>query len=212
MKTRTVTITAYAFSELSDKAKERAIEDYRNAVGYAWADDALASIKALAAHFGGKVKDYEIDWWSAARSHMTFDMPDADNVGNDNLPDSIQRSIGHSDATDDDVKAAYEKWLEAKIATLGDFNPITLKGHGSCVLTGYSADEDAIDGLRQAWHKGERDLDKLMQAAFDSWMEAAEADYEAQYEEATFAEHCDANEYEFDEDGKLGSTSVKLSA
>jgi hypothetical protein len=43
-------------------------------------------------------------------------------------------------------------------------------------LTGYCADENAIDGFRKAWHAGERDLEKLMDAAFDSWLADAQAD------------------------------------
>lgn len=96
-----------------------------------------------------------------------------------------------------------ESDIADRLAKLGTFDPITLRGHGKCLLTGYCGDENAIDGFRKAWLGGERDLNKLMQAAFREWLEDGQADCEAQYEDENFSEHCEANEYEFTEEGKL---------
>lgn len=46
---RTITKNIYTFDELSDEAKERAIENYRAlGIPFAWHDEAIASIKAIA--------------------------------------------------------------------------------------------------------------------------------------------------------------------
>ena len=57
---RTATVNLYQFAELSDEAKERAREWWRDGLDYPWWRDAEASIKAFCDHFGVKIKDYSI--------------------------------------------------------------------------------------------------------------------------------------------------------
>lgn len=169
---RSKQITVYKFDELSDDAKGRAKEAYARDEGYAWAAEALDSLKALAKHFGGRLTDYSIDYFSCGQSSAEFDMPE--------------------------LSARETKLLLGK---LGTYNKRTGRGDGECKLTGYCADENAIDGFRLAWRAGERDLNELMQAAFDSWLKAAQADCDWQYSDEAFAEHCEANGYEFYDNG-----------
>jgi hypothetical protein len=173
---RKIEVAVFQFSELSDTAKERAKSDHMTHCGYSWGDEAMDSIKALAKHFGGKMAKWSIDWGNSTYSSATFEMPD--------------------DWTEDEIKPLLDE--------LGSFDPETLKGLGDCKLTGYCMDESAIDGFRIAYLKdGERNLEKLMDAAFDSWLEDAHADFEYQYSDEAFAENCEANGYEFYEDGEL---------
>lgn len=175
---RTATIQILKFSELSANAKQRAKDDYANNHGYSWEDEALDSMKKLAEHFGGTVRNnYSIDWFGTTRSWMYFDMPD------DMEPEEIRRRLDQ----------------------LGTYDAETLKGHGDCALTGVCHDEDAIDGFRIAFLRGKTDpdLNKLMEAAFDSWLKACHADAADQYTDDTFGEHCEANDYEFYENGKF---------
>jgi hypothetical protein len=174
MRTRNFTQTIYRFSELSDKAKQRAKDDYANAEGYAWQAEQMDSLKALAAHFGGELADWSIDFFGASHSSAKFAMPEMS-----------------------------AKEIKELLGQLGTYNKRTDKGHGDCKLTGFCGDEDAIDGFRIAWRNGERDLSTLMDAAFDSWLKAAQTDCEYQYSDEAFAEHCEANDYEFHEDGRF---------
>jgi hypothetical protein len=196
-------IDIYTFGELSDKAREQAKQDYAAMFGFHAAEEYLLSLHKLAQHFDGELKKYEFDWFDTSYSSATFEMKDAWSIGQDNLPDHIHRAIGISDATDDDINEAYEQWLKDKLLALGNCDPVTLRGLGDCKLTGYCADEDAIDGFRIAYVAGERDLNKLMQAAFRSWLKAAHNDCEGFYNSDYFGEHCDANGYEFYESGDM---------
>jgi hypothetical protein len=171
---RTKTINVYKFSELSEQAKERAKQNYASHVGYSWSQEAMDSLVALANHFDGKLSNWQIDWFNSSYSSAKFEMPELS-----------------------------EKEIRAKLKELGSYNKRTGKGHGDCVLTGYCADENAIDGFRLAFRKGERDMNELMQAAFDSWLKAAQADCEDFYSDEQFADHCEANNYEFYENGKI---------
>jgi hypothetical protein len=171
---RTIETRIVKFAELSDKAKQRAMDDYAAVFGYSWADEALNSLKALAAHFGGKMTQFNVDWFDSSYSSAKFEMPDEMDEGE----------------------------IKAKLDALGSYNAETLRGLGDCILTGFCADEDAIDGFRQAWGKGERDIGKLMEAGFRSWLKAAQADCQDFYTAERFEEHADANEYEYYEDGR----------
>ncbi len=174
-KKRHTVQTLYRFDELSETAKEHAKQREAEAIGYNWGDDAIESMKELAKHFGGKMRRWEIDWFASSYSSAEFEMPD-----------------------DWDFKR-----IETELMELGEYNPQTLRGNGDCKLTGMCADEDAIDGFRAAFISGELDLGQLMQAGFDTWLKACQADCEAQYSDEVFSENCEANDYWFDESGEL---------
>lgn len=172
----TRTITVYKFEELSETAKDNAVYNSQANDSWHWDSDWLNSLKALAAHFYGRLEDYEIDWSGGFRpSYAKFDMPD--------------------EMDEEDIKA--------NLDNLGDYNPETLEGFGECRLTGYCGDESAIDGVRKAFHEGERNLDALMQSGFDTWLKAVQSDYNDFYDHDNFADHCETNNYRFDVNGNL---------
>jgi hypothetical protein len=170
-----ITLTIYTFSELSNKAKD-VVRQRQMEGGYFAADDTLASLKAMAEHFGTKVENYSIDFFGGSYSYATFTIVNE-------LPD--------------------ESDIARLLAELGTFDAKTLKGHGECKLTGYCADEDAIDGFRQAWRAGERNLEKLLQAGFKTWLKAAQADCASQFEDEQLSENCDANDMMFYANGNV---------
>ena len=57
---RTQTINIYTFDELSDMAKEKARDWYRDSMEYFWWNESLDSIKAFADTFRVSIKDYSI--------------------------------------------------------------------------------------------------------------------------------------------------------
>lgn len=170
----TRTITVYQFHELGERAKDLARDEMASAFGYAHSAEAIKSITKLAERFNAKITRYEVDWFDCSYSSMTFDVSELE-------PETIAEIVEQ----------------------LGAFNPETLKGLGDCVLTGWCSDESAIDGLRIAYHAGERDVEKLLQAAFRSWLSDCQADCKAEYDDEQFGEMCDANDYWFTADGKL---------
>lgn len=62
--------TQYRWNELTERAKEHAIITYWSE--YDWADDALASLKAFAEHFGSRLADWSIDWSGSSHSDCAF--------------------------------------------------------------------------------------------------------------------------------------------
>lgn len=184
----TKTINVYKFSELSDKAKQRAIYDDQSNGDWPREGEYMDSLKKLAEHFGGKLVDWSIDYSnSTSPSSADFEM-------------GAQEDSGLS-------KTAWEKYLREKLNALGSYNKKTLRGDGDCKLTGTCYDENAIDGFRTAFiREGERDLNALMQAAFQTWIKALWADYAYDYDggpEGGYAETADANDWRYTEDGRF---------
>jgi hypothetical protein len=172
---RSVEKTVYRFDELDEDAKRKCKEDHASVWGYSWGDDAFESLKALAAHFGGKLTNWEIDYFSCSHSSCEFRMPEMT-----------------------------KKEIAAKLKELGSYNRRTLRGNGDCKLTGVCFGEDAIDGFRIAFRReGITDLGELMDCAFDSWLKSVQADCEYQYSDEAFSETCEANSWEFNEDGSF---------
>lgn len=171
---RDVIIKVYKFSELSEKAKERAKQDYEIDCGYNWGDEAMDSIKALVKHFDGSITDWQVYWDRSSHSYMRFDMPEMTKT-------EIRR----------------------RLKELGSYNKRTGRGNGDCKLTGFCMDEACIDGFRLAFRKGETDLEELMEAAFDTWLKECQDDYESQFSDEVFGDACDANGWEFYENGSM---------
>lgn len=58
---QTIELTVYNYDELSDKAREKAISDWRMHQEYFWCDESKKSIMAFCEHFGVNLKKWEID-------------------------------------------------------------------------------------------------------------------------------------------------------
>lgn len=172
-------IKVYKFDELSDQAKEHAIDKY-NQGEYFWGDDAMASLKAFLNHFNCNLKDWSIDFLEPYRNNIKIAYPDPE-----------------------EDEALYEDEILDLLNQLGSYDPETLRGNGDCKLTGYCMDESLIDGFRKAWFGGERDLKELIEAGISQWEIDVRVDAEYQYSEEGFKDLCEANDYEFTEDGEM---------
>ncbi len=186
MRIMTTETKVYKFQELTAKQKEDAKQKWAEHDDFPQGQEALESLKKLAAHFSARLIDYEVDYTASSYSSAKFSTDETyyeDENGNE-----IDR----------------EKWLTARVNALGDYNKRTLRGNGDCVLTGVCYDEDAIDGLRIAFIKDkERGLNTLLQAGFKTWLKSIQEEYAYQYTDEAFAEMCDSNDYEFTDKGEL---------
>lgn len=86
------TINTYSFDELSDAAKDRALQDYRShGFEYAWQDENHDSLNAFCDLFGVKVTDWSIGTW------------------------------GHSYIKTDAENSHFRGWNKAKVNDIPDF-------------------------------------------------------------------------------------------
>jgi hypothetical protein len=173
---RTIEKNIYKFSELSEEAKEKAISKYMENESYFWGDEAIRSLEEFINHFCGKLNDYGIYWLEPYRNNIRFE-------------------LSEGKFTDGELRQVIE--------SMGSYDPKTLKGNGDCKFTGYIMDEALTDGARKAYFNGERDIRELIEAGIKEWQRATQADAEYQYSSAHFTELCEANGYEFYENGTL---------
>jgi hypothetical protein len=178
MRTQIIEKNIYRFDELTDEQKEKALEKWSDGETYFWGDDAIKSLEGFINHFNCKLSNYSIDWFEGYRNEIKIDIPDYMN----------EISV---------------KELKEYIKSMGSYNKKTLQGLGDCKFTGYCADEDACDGARKSFFSGVRDLREILMAGFNSWYKACNQDAKYQFSIEGFAEHCEANGYEFDENGNI---------
>ena len=171
-----IEILLYSFSELSQEAKEYALNKWNENNDYHFGDEALESLKKFAEHFNAELRDWSIDYLEGYRSHVKFVLPEPEPT---------------------------EKELKEMIKSMGSYNKKTLRGLGDCKFTGVCFDENCADGAREAFVKGERNLLELLFAGYGEWHRAVTGDVEYQMSEEAFAETCEANEYTFEENGKM---------
>ena len=128
MRQETITLDVYSFNELSDKAKEKARDDYRMHSDYPWHDENRNSIETFCKYFGVKLTD-----WSVGADIYNF-RTDAENNNfrghklreftRDHMPtgycldyplwstfyDSFKRTGDAKEAFDDALRAAFMDW------------------------------------------------------------------------------------------------------
>jgi hypothetical protein len=69
---RTTTKQVFTFDELSDDAKEKARDWYREGAEFPWCEEYKASINAFIDHFGATLKDWNIGPWSPLEYRVEF--------------------------------------------------------------------------------------------------------------------------------------------
>lgn len=196
---RTIEITAYQFSELSETAKEAAHNEHLSK-GYPndWSSENLGSWKKFLDIF--PVKSYGNSW---ANIEFTGE-ESVENLKGQRLATYIWNNYkrdlfkgkyystgGHYDET-------------GKYHYKFRYSKIQLQGQ-NCVMTGYCMDDSILDPIYKFLAKPNKDVDfmDLMNQCANAWSKAMDDDDEWQNSIEHFAEECEANEYEFDEHGKM---------
>lgn len=187
-----ITVNICTFNELSDEAKEVALQWWRNSNyenGYAWDSENRDTAEAFC-----KMFDVTLDRNNRPHVHATDEIRDLtgirlmsylwNNYGNVLYkPKYIYNSkLGISDNT----KSRYSK----------------CQFDNSCVLTGYCMDDYILQPVYNAMHKPYPGIfEDLISECVQAYETAVENDHAYQDSLEYCAETCEANEYEFTEDG-----------
>ena len=178
-------IKCYQFNELSDEAKEKAIENFTYDMEYFGSDEALESIKQGLSHFDASLHDYSIDWLNANGSHFKISM----NEDIELL--SFVRLWKYINQNYHNYYCKYDKKIKPLLS-------------GNCPFTGVFLDEEFLDEIREFMNKPDhRTFKDLLYNAVQNVLQEAERDFEHQQSEEYLLEHFNANEYEFDEYGNM---------
>jgi hypothetical protein len=70
---KTIEINAYEYSELSDKAKLKALIDYQSDCEYSWSREAIDSLDKFMTAVGVEMTDYQLEWLCPSRSNVRYE-------------------------------------------------------------------------------------------------------------------------------------------
>lgn len=184
---RQETRTSYRIGELSEEAREKAVEHYRNnGAEWHWHDEARDTLEAFCNMVGVKVLEYDIE-----RADV--------------------RIAGHDDVEIKGLTGArlmsylYNRYY----STLYKPEYVNVKRRKSCVntcdcpLTGYCMDYDILKPLLDAM-SGRRYRDTywdIVNDCLQSWAIAARKDYEYSLSDEYIIDHLQTNEAEYDING-----------
>jgi len=206
---KTVEIGVYQFNELSESAKEKAREWYRESTyenGFAWAEEAYDSIRKFCEIFG-----------IAYHSSFFSNYSEA-NVSFSNIDDTILELSGkrllaylwnnHSDLLIQRKTVHFcrmpdgSKRFNCVGMNSGKYVSKCQWEQSSCPITGVCFDENLLAPMKKAVKEGySGTLEDLLSDCIDSWVKLAEEDCEWQLSDEYVDEQIEANSYEFTEDG-----------
>lgn len=184
---KTITLNLYNYSELSDSAKQNALNNYCNDGEFIAGDDYLATLKKALEFFNGSLDDYSIDWMEPYRSNYKFSLDkNAENLQGVRLFKYIENNFST-------YRNPYTNKIEPTFA-------------GNCPFTGCSSDEDFLDPIRVFMKKPDNTtFEDLIKDCIESLLSAACKDAEYEQSEENFIEMCEANEYTFEKDGTINN-------
>ena len=227
---RTAEVKIYSFDELSDEAKERAHANWLNeGHEHFWAGEARDTIKAFESEFGVTIRNwrydssgygYDIDFGGISDEVLELSGNRARawiwNNHGDMLIEPTMHYYEIKDGKRYNVVGPHSRKYRSKVF----FDRVY---DGTCPLTGVCFDCDALDPIayfafgvewsekdrkrvassRRLSHDNATTIEDLIRECVDSLFQSLQNDCEAQETMEYFADHCAANNYEFDEDGEL---------
>jgi hypothetical protein len=196
MQTHTITITTYSFDELSDDAKQRAIEQWRtNTTEIDWAEENKDTLNAFCGIFPIDVTDWEYGYRNIINCRMTTEYDEIDNLTGIRLLKYLSNNY-------------WDKIYKGKYYSTGHPNYKSRRSNcqfeSICPLTGYCMDESILEPIH-TFMKQPNDrttLKQLLYECLQSWIQACAKDYEWQQSDKYITDTIQANDYEFTEDGK----------
>ena len=184
---RTQTINIYKFNELNEKAKQKAIENYRETITeFCWGDDYIASMERGCEHFGVKLKDYSIDFLDCSPSsyRIVFYDGEVEELNGEELAQHLR----------DNYLTYHCKYDKKQKGLL----------EGNCPFTGVCGDEDFLDPVKKFLKKPDNTTFlELIENCLDSCIEAGQRDFQGMLSDDSIVEEIEANDVEFLESGEI---------
>jgi hypothetical protein len=206
MRQQTQTITLYKYDELDYSAQQKALAEF-GSHEYLHDEENEDTLKAFAQVFPVKIKDWSYDQW---RGNVSFEFTGDTEI--EDLKGIRLMTYLYNNYFRYLFKGKYYSlWSKTEKSP---HNPQygKLKSRHSkvtfnndCVFTGYCMDHDTLEPIYKFLKQPDKHTTfyELMNDCLQSWAKAASNDMESYYSEENFKATCEANEWEFLEDGTL---------
>lgn len=188
------TINVYSITELSQDARDYAIEKYKEKnTEIFWQDETIESLKGLFENCNGiKLKDYSLGEYNS-NIDVEFSQDEVENISGkrafawieNNLLSNIRIPYKH------DKRKEYLKYGEG-------YKSGQIK---SCPFTGYCADENFLDCLMESIKSG-MNLKKSFESLASEYQKIINNEIEYQNSDDYIIEHMLANDYQFLNNGQ----------
>jgi len=202
---RTIQLEVFTFDELSDKAKEKARQWWRDTTsefGYAHADEAITSLKDFIDEFGGVLIDYEIS--SHASVKINFD-----SFGQGKIELSGKRLLAYLWNHHRNILYTRKPYGKYQQRANGEWEYDRYSKcqlvQNDCPFTGVTTDEDLLDPMRKYMETPDMGLtlEELLTQCLSSWATAVGKQCEYEDSDEGVDEAIIGNEYEFTSNGLL---------
>lgn len=192
---RTIEIPVYYFDQLSDSAKEKARDWWRQmeASDPAWAGERRDTLDAFCKEFPVEVRDWSYDYCNYQMRKLWTAGEAAAEMKGKRLYGLICAEYGPRLLWKRKVYEKNGKKRTSKIIMVDT----------SCPMTGYCLDEDMLDPLRDYLKAPDMDLtyQELLDQCLDAWGQGCVDDVRYGNEDEQVDENIRCNEYEFDAGG-----------
>ena len=195
MRQETVTRNIYQYDELSDDARERARNWYRDglAADYPWASENRESLEAFCDRFPIKAEDWEYDAWSSSITPSFYGDDTLRELSGYKLANYLTSALCRVWFTEPKRYTKNGKTRRSKI----------LRQDTCCPFTGYYMDEVLLQPLRDFIKKPDsRTYEELLGDCLDEWVKACQTDCAWLNSDENVEDSIRANEYEFLENGE----------
>lgn len=223
---RTVEVTLYQLSELSEKAQERAYNKWlQHGDNYGWHDENRESLEAFAKLFPINVsnwsygdRDYGVSFSFTDYHHYDIDAVAA--LSGVRLATWLWNNLNEDIYTPKYYKSfvrhenyPHHRNLSRSVTKAGDnagkirltYKSRLFRVGGQAALTGVMSDEYLLDPIYKfiARPDASVDMEDLLTDCFGEWVKYCNQDVEYAHSMEAFKESAEANEYEFDENGEM---------
>lgn len=203
---KTINVNVYKFSELSEKAKEKAMDNYRKYFEYFLGDENKATLDAfLKIFYFVKVTDYE---YGLDRNNIDYKITIDDEIRDlqglrlykwlwNNFQNLIYKGKYYS------TQGYYDK--ENKYHYKSNYSKVIKEN--SCILTGYCMDDHILSPIyefldyKNDKKHNEMTIDDLISDCLHSWLFACRDDVEYRYSDECIMEELENDGECFDENG-----------
>jgi hypothetical protein len=184
----------YKFQELSEDAKKRAIEKYRESNDdIFWQSEIFDSFKAIFEHSNIKIRDYSLGLCS--RSIVKFDIEDqiGDLSGVRALA-WLENNLLYK------LRISRSEYLKKRKAYLSYGSEYRIGKIKPCPFTGVCYDETFLESLIEDLKSGST-IKEAYSSLADTYEKILQSEYDHQNSEDYISEHLTVNDYEFLETG-----------
>lgn len=201
---KTITVNLYSFNELSEEAKQSAIESYRQTTlenDFSWADEYIGTLKKAIPAFDYTLQDWSIDSLNANASTVKIKC---------DLSNEVEELEGNRLRTyllNNYYNVLFERkhYGEYKGGKYPYYSKIQ-KEITCCPFTGFCGDEDFLQPMRAFINKPDsRTFTDLINDCIDNLLRALESDCESQLTDEYITETIEANDYTFEIDGTMNN-------